>query len=124
MIGQRSETLHKFLTERGYKQGSPDSFHPRFVVAQYYRTAYGSGVPDCLTNDKPPQFVIRESSMEVHGADYRTARIGVRNEAPQGWVDFQFYSLKEADLMEHIDDLEVALLKAWSVLFQVGEEKA
>ncbi len=115
----KSQKVEQFLTERGYKFYPPANGDADYVVAKYYRIDYGSKVPDCLTNDKPPQFAIVENFLAFQTDNFHSFSVGITNEAPQGWADFKFYSLKEDDILERIDKFESALLRAWTALFEV-----
>jgi hypothetical protein len=117
----RSEKVEEFLTSRGYKYYAPNGFDSKVVIANYYRIDYAKGVPLCISNDKPPQFGIRENYIpkgeygdnpEVHGFE-----ISICNHAPQAWMDFKFYGVSEKQLIDGLDEFEAALLKAWSALF-------
>jgi len=111
-------TLKAFLIERGYTFYDAHSGQPDYIIGNYYRIDRTRNVPDCISNDKPPQFAIEETSMELNGEDWHRVSIGICNEAPQGWIDFKFYGLSPSDLIERLDELETALLKAWAGLFE------
>lgn len=115
-----SEKINKFLLEKGYRFEEPNRLDSDWTVAKYYRLDRNLQVPFCLLNDKQPQFCIRESfkAPDDHlPMGYHAFSIHICNQAPQGWLKFEFYSLDEKDVLESLDHLESALLEAWSTLF-------
>jgi hypothetical protein len=122
-VNMRSAEVENFLTERGFKFYAPHRSDPDFVVANYYRVLYGlEGLPLCLTNEKPPQVYIRESHIELPNQPYHSFNMGICNEAPQGWIDFKFYSVSEDDLFEKFTEMELALIASWRTLFSLNTE--
>lgn len=111
--------ITEFLTKRGYKAEIPPRCAPEYVQGRYYRTDRTKNVPDCLLNDKPPQFMIDHSKFENHVGQFS---IEISNQSPQGWIDFKYYSLSEDELRKGIDEMEDRLLEAWTTLFKPAQE--
>lgn len=120
----RSEQVYNFLINRGYTFYEPHSIDNPVVVANYYRIDRTRNVPDCISNDKPPQFAIQDSYVAATAnlPEYRAFRIGITNEAPQGWIDFHFYGLTPTDILTRLDEFEDALLEVWKRLFEIDSK--
>ena len=101
----QSEQVKEFLISRGYKYEAPHAGQSETTVADYYRTACEvKGIPHCLTNDKPPQIAVTEFFYAIReGAQWHSFEVGIRNEAPQGWIEFKFYSIREDELIARFD---------------------
>jgi hypothetical protein len=109
------EKIEKFLTEKGYRRQGKNGFDSESVVSNYYKTHYDArDIPFCLTNDKPPQIAVKEW---LHRDGLRGYEIAISNEAPQGWIDFKFYSITEKELIERFSEMETALLSVCRHLF-------
>ena len=123
-----SKKIEKLLTKKGYKLYAPNVLDNDSIVANYYRVMPGvSDLPDCRTNDKPPQIYVREWLHVPHNPtepEHRGFEIGICNHAPQGWIDFKFYSLDEKGAVKRFDDIESALLETWRHLFSLKEQAA
>lgn len=116
----KSQKAYEFLIDRGYKFQEPYPHEGSCAVANYYRTDRAAEVPFCLLNEKQPQFFIQEFFIfrkDHLPMDYHSFSIAIRNQAPQGWIDFKFYSLDEKEILEKLVVYETALLEAWKVLF-------
>lgn len=111
----RSKEVNRLLADRGFKYSERLGGDPDYIIANYFRLAYDSDAPLCLCNEKPPQIWVAESY--IKGLSYHTFSVAIRNEAPQGWIDFKFYALTDKDILERFDEIESALLNAWKGLF-------
>lgn len=112
----KNEQVDKFLKGLGYRFYAPAGYDPDFVFANYFRAITEGGVPDCLGNEKPPQFHVRCSEL---GGDFpQSFTLDICGMAPQGWVKLDFYSLNVKELLSGIEAYETALKKAWTALFE------
>ncbi|MCY7346381.1 MAG: hypothetical protein LH614_09210 [Pyrinomonadaceae bacterium] len=123
-----SKKIEKLLTKKGYKFYAPNTLDAESVVANYYQVMRSvSDAPDCLTNDKPPQIYVREwlhKSRHPPESEHRGFEIGICNHAPQGWIDFKFYSLGEKEAAKRFEEIESALLATWRTLFALKEQSS
>ena len=113
----KSELIHNFLLSKNYKYEPRGPGDADYVVGNYYRVPYDvKDLPLCLCNDKPPQIHVQESYFGVNSSEFHNFTIGLRNEAPQGWINFEFYNLSEPELIERFDPIVEALFSAWRTL--------
>lgn len=109
-------TVRDFLVAKGFKREEPHSGDRYYVKANYYRVLYDvPDLPHCISNQKPPQIHIRETCFEDLGLHH--FEIGACNEAPQGWIDFKFYSLSSEEVLTRFDAIQAGLIAAWRALF-------
>jgi hypothetical protein len=119
-MANRSTPIKEFLLAKGFKLEEPHAGDADYVVSNYYKVLYD--VPDlplCLCNDKPPQMWIQETYLNFGNGTTPSHNftVGFRNEAPQGWIDFKFYSINQEEFLVKFSSIQEALIAAWKVLF-------
>jgi hypothetical protein len=118
----KSESVEQFLTARGFNREEQHAGDSEATVSHYYRVVYEvEDVPLCLTNEQPPQLHVTEFHFRTpDGApDWHSFSVDINNHAPQGWIEFKFYNLSEADLLDGYATIEAAMLAAWRTLFNL-----
>lgn len=119
----KSTSVYAYLKSKGFKHEGRMGHDSEGVVANYFRVPRErTDLPDCLCNDKPPQICVQEYSFRIPKQDSRhhSFQISITNEAPQGWLQFKFYGIDEADILTRFDDIVEGLFSAWKALFKGG----
>lgn len=68
---------------------------------------------ECRTNDKSPQIGVYYYSVEINGNVYESYKVEVVQENDIGWINFEYYNLDGAYLIERFDAIEESLIRAW-----------
>lgn len=72
----------------------------------------------CECNDKTPQLCVKAYSADVRGEQHTSYSIEICQENDLGWLNFNYYSLSEDDLINNFDKYETSLIKAWNASFE------
>ena len=77
-----------------------------------------SGVRRCECNETKDgiQVVATPSELDVHGTIFPSVELDVTGEFEGRWYKLQCYSLKQDELVQSLDEIESALVRAWEAL--------
>ena len=68
---------------------------------------------ECLCNDKPPQIVVYFYSVELQGRTHESYQVEIVQKHDLGRINFKYYGVDEAHLIENFDKIERSLINAW-----------
>jgi hypothetical protein len=113
------DELREWLIANGFRV-APDSLARDRGCNWYAYRRSAIAARECECNDgKPMQIVVRPFWLKhdsAPGGAWESAEVDVTGESGGSWYKLQAYSLKPAELMARLPEIEAALIAAWNAL--------
>ena len=107
----------EFLEKEGFKPSTSGLSLYDCDLFYYKRTTHND-TKYCICNDRVPQICVKAYSCDVQGSTHTSYSIEICQENDLGWLNFNYYSLSEDDLINNFDKYESSLIKAWNASFE------
>lgn len=106
-----------FLEKAGFKPSTSSLSSYDCDVFYYKRTKY-KYTKDCVCNDRVPQICVKAYSYDVQGKTCTSYSVEICQENDLGWIKFDYYGIKEDQLINDFDQYEESLIKSWEASFK------
>ena len=115
------KTLHhnviEFLEKEGFKPSTSGLSLYDCDLFYYKRTTHND-TKYCICNDRVPQICVKAYSCDVQGSTHTSYSIEICQENDLGWIKFDYYCIKEDQLINNFNQYEDSLIKAWNASFE------
>lgn len=108
------EQLHDWLKDQGFSFGRQTRQMNECDWYAWRRSALPARPCDC--NGPGLQLVINPYAMRLDGTLHESVEVEVTGEAGEIWWKLLAYSMKPADLVARLTDVEAALVAAWNAV--------
>ena len=111
------QNVIEFLEKEGFKPSTSGLSLYDCDLFYYKRTKYDD-TKDCVCNDGVPQICVKAYSCDVQGRTCTSYSIEICQENDLGWIKFDYYGIKEEQLINNFDQYEESLIKSWEASFR------
>ena len=111
------QNVIEFLEKEGFKPSTSGLSLYECDLFYYKRTKH-EDTKECVCNDKVPQICVKAYSYDAQGRTCASYGIELCQENDLGWIKFDYYGIKEEQLINNFDQYEESLIKSWEASFK------